>query len=235
MAIIDNIKAYYKLDNEALTKDSTGNGYTLLNPINVVEGLAKLGSSSADFGANNTTKYLYINNNFGIAGAGDITVSFWVKLNREVNDGESWAFYLFASKTTADRYMQLYYYRSGATYTTIYDGAARSVSQTGALGTTNWTHFVMTRTGGSMYAYKNGSAVGNNTLGTGTFGWDRFIFGAQGRTPSYTTSCLIDEVGVWSRALSSAEVSSLYNSGVGLSYPFTAPITDTTGFFNFNN
>jgi len=32
---------------------------------------------------------------------------------------------------------------------------------------------------------------------------------------------LIDEVGIWSRALNSTEVSELYNSGSGLAYPFT--------------
>jgi hypothetical protein len=30
----------------------------------------------------------------------------------------------------------------------------------------------------------------------------------------------IDEVGIWSRALTSGEISDLYNSGSGLSYPF---------------
>jgi hypothetical protein len=31
---------------------------------------------------------------------------------------------------------------------------------------------------------------------------------------------MLDEVGFWTRALSAAEVTSLYNSGNGLQYPF---------------
>jgi fibronectin-binding autotransporter adhesin len=37
----------------------------------------------------------------------------------------------------------------------------------------------------------------------------------------------IDEVGVWSRALSSSEVTALYNSGSGFQYPFTASSTNS--------
>lgn len=31
----------------------------------------------------------------------------------------------------------------------------------------------------------------------------------------------IDEIGIWSRIITSGEVTSLYNSGAGLAYPFT--------------
>jgi hypothetical protein len=31
----------------------------------------------------------------------------------------------------------------------------------------------------------------------------------------------IDEVGIWSRVLTSTEVTQLYNGGAGLQYPFT--------------
>jgi hypothetical protein len=41
---------------------------------------------------------------------------------------------------------------------------------------------------------------------------------------------MIDEIGVWSRALTSGEVTQLYNSGAGLQYPFTS--NNTSAFFN---
>lgn len=37
----------------------------------------------------------------------------------------------------------------------------------------------------------------------------------------------MDEVGVWSRALSSAEIAQLYNSGSGLSYPLSVVASST--------
>lgn len=41
----------------------------------------------------------------------------------------------------------------------------------------------------------------------------------------------IDEVGIWSRALTSTEITSLYNSGSGLQYPFSTG--NATNFFQF--
>ena len=38
----------------------------------------------------------------------------------------------------------------------------------------------------------------------------------------------MDEVGVWSRALSSSEIAQLYNSGSGLSYPLSLVNSSTT-------
>lgn len=40
----------------------------------------------------------------------------------------------------------------------------------------------------------------------------------------------IDEVGIWSRELTSGEVTSLYNAGAGLQYPFNS---STATFSNF--
>src|SRR5262249_31508245 len=38
----------------------------------------------------------------------------------------------------------------------------------------------------------------------------------------------IDEIGVWNRALTSTEITNLYNSGAGLAYPLTASTTVVT-------
>ena len=42
-------------------------------------------------------------------------------------------------------------------------------------------------------------------------------------------NCYIDEVGIWSRTLTSTEVSDLYNSGSGLQYPFSSSDCDYSG------
>ena len=38
----------------------------------------------------------------------------------------------------------------------------------------------------------------------------------------------IDELGIWNRALTDADVSKLYNNGNGLSYPFSAQVLSAT-------
>jgi len=51
-----------------------------------------------------------------------------------------------------------------------------------------------------------------------------FTLGAiySGGTPEGFFDGMIDEVGVWSRLLTSDEVTTLYNAGAGLSYPFSS-------------
>jgi hypothetical protein len=45
-------------------------------------------------------------------------------------------------------------------------------------------------------------------------------FGAQLHKKDRRYNGLLDEVGLWDRALSESEIRSLYNSGKGLAYPF---------------
>ena len=42
----------------------------------------------------------------------------------------------------------------------------------------------------------------------------------------------LDEVGIWIRELTAGEVTQLYNSGAGLSYPFTAGSTANPAFLS---
>jgi len=59
----------------------------------------------------------------------------------------------------------------------------------------------------SLYAPRNSAQMGNNTY-----------IGADGAEPGNNLGGNIDEVAKWDRALSSSEVSKLYNSGSGYSY-----------------
>lgn len=79
-----------------------------------------------------------------------------------------------------------------------------------------WTHYVQVRKDGRVNLYKNGvlqsheTGYSQNMTPKGTI---RFLVrGAQYLNAS------IDEVGIWNRALSLAEVGDLYNSGAGLGY-----------------
>lgn len=64
-------------------------------------------------------------------------------------------------------------------------------------------------------------------------GTDPFLFGARENASFNILNGKLDEVGVWNRALTAGEVSTLYNGGTGLSCIPTAPLptpTGTTGF-----
>ena len=44
----------------------------------------------------------------------------------------------------------------------------------------------------------------------------------------------VDEIGIWTQALSTTDITQLYNGGAGLQYPFTTfTPAYTTGFFKF--
>jgi len=95
-------------------------------------------------------------------------------------------------------------------------------------GTTNvitgaWFHVVLTSDGTYGKMYINGKQEGGNVAfpynlayGTGSDGY--FRIGARGSLPGQFFNGSIDEVGIWNRALTAAEVSTLYNSGNALAY-----------------
>ena len=101
------------------------------------------------------------------------------------------------------------------------------------LGTSGWYHLVLTFdptvSSGTMKGYVNAverttraSCAGNGANDVNLI--IKFVLGASwsGYTNGTQNSALaiMDEVGVWNRALSADEVTSLYNSGAGLQYPF---------------
>jgi len=109
-------------------------------------------------------------------------------------------------------------------------GGEQQPSTTGTIvDTTTFHHVVFTRgaTNG-VRIYIDGSAdvtVASSDFDVSTD--DPFALGGRaGGDPSYFDG-ILDEVGIWNRELTEAEVTSLYNSGAGLAYPFTT----TTGKF----
>lgn len=93
-----------------------------------------------------------------------------------------------------------------------------------------WHHLVMTLNGTTTHVYFDGVEQSQNYGGgsfSGVDNWSAdFLVGAAQSNPSGSYDRYfvgtIDEVGIWSRELSSSEVTELYNSGAGLQYPFTS-------------
>ena len=115
----------------------------------------------------------------------------------------------------------------------IDDSANLNTNQT-TLSTNTLYHYVITWDGTNVITYKNGS-VETSAASTKTLKAVPVNF-AIGGTPinAQYINGLVDEVGFWSRALTSAEVASLYNSGAGNQYPFSGGgVTVNSGFFAF--
>ena len=99
---------------------------------------------------------------------------------------------------------------------------------TGSLGGVSWTpsngvwyHIACTFdvSAGSVIFYLNGSQLGTaqNGLATSIYnGTSDVVVG--GNSDNYLFDGVMDEVGIWSRALSASDVTALYNSGAGIPY-----------------
>jgi hypothetical protein len=121
-------------------------------------------------------------------------------------------------------------YNLGFLYNTLYwelaSGTTRisgSYSIAGHIVNNTWYLVTLTWDGSNVNLYLNGTAVTAPVAQTVTPVSSVYPFriGARG---DYLGSSLflgtIDEVGVWNRELTSAEVIALYSSGTGISYPF---------------
>lgn len=99
-----------------------------------------------------------------------------------------------------------------------------------------WTHVVLRFDGSTMQIYQNGVQVASTSASFST----GFNFRQIANWSNYYQfNGLIDEVGVHGRAISDAEITKLYNSGIGITYPFTSSVssmlsTGLTHYYNFD-
>jgi hypothetical protein len=95
-----------------------------------------------------------------------------------------------------------------------------------AISINTWYHVVCTINGSAsneQQLWLNGSLIGSggaSTLGFSSVGGE-FVIGARRTSDNlWPFDGLIDEFGIWSRVLTASEITQLYNSGSGLTYPF---------------
>ena len=97
----------------------------------------------------------------------------------------------------------------------------------GVLSTGSWIHVVVTYNGATQRIYIDGNQ--NNNAFEGTLGTANTILyiGRYHGGVNYDYDGLLDEIGIWDKELTQAEVTELYNSGNGLAYPFAPADTCT--------
>jgi hypothetical protein len=236
MALTDNIVAYYKLDESSGNATDSVGGFTLTNNNTVAYSTGKI-NNGADGGSANTNKYLSVANDLGVAG-GNCSISFWVKNNTEVGAGGDYSFVHQGDLGTFVNNTVWYEYNGGTRRLNFYrqrqNVGGSSAYYTVTLGTSNFTHIVYTYDGTDIRGYVDGSLVAGPTAasGSGSAGaidiFQIMSFYAYGTYTERIASSIVDEVGIWTRAISNSEVTSLYNAGNGLQYPFTATSNNLT-------
>lgn len=93
-------------------------------------------------------------------------------------------------------------------------------TSTGTMSLNTWYHVACWYDGSVIGIHVNGGTVHTTAHTAGQYGTTQpLVFGAFSGGSSPMTGRL-DEWGLWSRALTTAERATLYNGGTGLSYPF---------------
>jgi len=223
MALTTDLVSYWKLDEDAANTtvaDAHGSntGTASTNTANLYIAGGKIDSA---FDFDGSSQYITVESINGLASTTALTFSLWINPNSFLSADAGKGTVLV---TNGWRDMiQLRGDDGNAGKIATYFGQYNYYST--AISTGEWTHVVATVDGTALKIYINNVSE-SFTLSTSLdFYSDPYItsIGCQVMNgPFRYVDAKIDEVGIWSRALTSDEVTELYNSGDGLAYPFTA-------------
>lgn len=227
MALTDQLVSYWKMDEASGTREDIHSTNDLTDVNTVASATGKI-SNGADFEKTNS-EVLSITNaaqsGLGITGA--LSFNCWVTLESSTGSNNT----IISKHTVANgEGYQLYIGTANNIVLECVDtGGSSSIGSTNNAvipddGTFRMITATFTPSGSDRCKiYLDGvlqaipspvdsaSAIDSNT--------DPFQIG--GRNGSNFYDGIIDEVGVWSRALTQSEITALYNGGAGLAYPLT--------------
>lgn len=197
---------------------------------------------------NGSSQYININRNFRNFWELNASVGFWFKTV------DTTAKTIFGSRGSGGYYAPEINFNSGGVDGKLFFGADTNV---GGVKSIDWNytdanlndgnpHFiVVTKTGGKIADYTlyvdgvaksiTSGSDGFSHDDTGQYNttkWDNNIFIGctdNAGSPALYLSMTVDEWGIWDRTLSAGEVTTLYNGGSGLTYPFTPPVAAFSG------
>lgn len=202
-----NLVAYYKMENANAsvgTFNLTNTGGAPFNPAKFNNGV--------DFGSVNNAVYLGTANNLGMTGTTPITVTGWYKNQATVGTHPLFVHY---SNTTADRYFICYYVNNGVDIKLAIDNSGFvELDYNIDLGTSDFWNLGFVRNGANgAKIYVNGAlGTTNAAQGTVTGGANLTNIGFMPAIARYA-SFLIDDMTIFNRVLTDAEMASIYGQG----------------------
>lgn len=229
MSLSANLQHYWSFDasnaDDSITGDALNGTST---DITYSSGNGKL---SIGAGFNGTSSdIIFSSNNLDIANAW--TFSFWLKAVSFTGNPRI----VFMDNGSTANDIVLVVSSGGVLSANVFDSSAvlfKDLLGTASMSTGTFYFKTITWDGTNLLFYHNASldaTTGTNDPGTMTSTARVMRFsGTNTNTAMYSGA--LDEVGLWSRALSASEVSQLYNGGSGLAYPF--PESTNSNFFVF--
>lgn len=216
MALIDNLVSYYKLqETTGDVVDSEGSN-TGTN-VGATRGATGLIGNCFDFDGTNDEVTVADNNTLDF-GTGDFSVNFWVNApNTTAADGG-----LVTKKITSSPWTGFVIrFTTNHKVDYITTGVARTITISTGIADSSWHMITLTRSSNTVQLYLDGSADGSS--GTDNENIDNANIMRFGQLQGFGSFMdgLLDEIGIWNKALSTTEITDLYNSGNGLTHPFT--------------
>ena len=209
--------AYYKLDGNY--RDSVNMYDGIPNKTTFVDG--KIGRSAH---TNGYSQYISLPNEVSVKGKTQVSYSGWCFIESNPNKG----FYIVTEIANSSDYTRAAFgvnasllpFAGVRTVTTGDTGSFQKVTGTSTISTGTWYFLcaIFDLSNGNITLYVNGVSVGSLNVTASSF---------VNSNPQRIRMCefdesgsgniRVDEVGIWSKALSAAEVSELYNNGAGKS------------------
>jgi len=230
MALTDNIAAYWKFDENTGTtvSDATGNGNTgTFAGSGTKWGTGIIGSAGNFLKTDTTPETVALSAN-PTSVVDNFTVAGWIKPVIPQATDNGFIFYNGDDSAGWGLGVGANYGGGGSKLIGLF-GSVAWEDPSITLSNGVWVHVAMIRRSGTLYFYKNGvqTTGATNTpaspySGVASVGYET---DSNHTTKFRAFSGLIDELGVWSRALTSTEITQLYNGGAGLQYPFSSSTT----------
>ena len=232
MALTDNLVAYYKYDsnnsNDSVSSNHGTDTSISYSACKINNGAVFNGSSSKITVPSAIYSLFNSTNNW--------TFSSWIYIAS--NPGSNYAIYSGIAGVSNGGYYRNFtavITSTGEFMAQRCNGAGAAIDYvytTGSLNTGAWNLCVATYDGSTLSVSLNGassqtvsSTISATSATVGTLGlW------TEGSVDYYWLNGKQDETGFWSRAITSTEITELYNAGAGLAYPFSST-SQNSNFF----
>ena len=219
MALTTNLSGYYKCEDDAAnTTVADAQASADLTASTNTSNMSTAGFIDDGFNLHDGDYYISLTDSDF---ADNSSISLWVKTPASFEADNQ---YIVGSSNNPDYRLWV---TSAGVLTGKFQGADTETATGSTLSTSTWYHIVVTRdeTANTAEVYlDNSSDISFANVDDAT-PVDMAIGVYQDGQTGNDWAGLIDEVGIWTRALTSSEVTELYNSGSGLQYPFLSDVT----------
>ena len=218
MSLLTNIVSYWKLD------ESSGNAADSFGSNTLTNGSVTFSAGKINNGATFTTGLTSTTS--PVSGTGDWSFNLWYKSS---TTGTNKSLVTFGNSAQSANSIIYCYTTVGNAIQLDTAGASLITSSNTSSINGSYHMLTVTKSGNNFTMYIDGSSVGTTSYASLNLGSNLMNLGYEAVNSRFAWGSQLDETSFWSRAISGAEVTSLFNGGAGTQYPFSATTFTFTG------